>query len=121
MGAIALKILMMIWGNRLLLVPVVAGLSFGSAWVTKGILEEFECANEARVAALKIELANEKTINSNNEALRKAAADDIAVLKIEVQKRTERSNALIEQFKSAGDECSFTDEELARLQKVGEQ
>jgi len=114
MGAIALKILTMIWGNKLLLVPVVAGLAFGSAWVTKGILEEFECANEARVAALQIELANEKTISANNEALRQAADKDIAGLKTEVQKRKERANALIEQFKDSG--CDFTDSELGRLQ-----
>jgi len=117
MGAILLEILKKIWGNKLFLVPVVASLSFGSAWFVKGIIEEFECANEARVAALQIELDNEKTISANNEALRQAADKDIAGLKIEVQRRKERANALIEQFKDSG--CDFTDDELGRLQSVG--
>lgn len=107
-----------ILARQWLALPLVAALSFGSAWVSKGILDEFECANEARVAALKIELANEKTINSNNEALRTAAAKDIASLKIEIQKRKERNNALIEQFKTSG--CDFTDDELERLRGAGE-
>ena len=108
------KIAMTIWGNKFLLVAFVASTSFGSAWLAKGILEEFECANEARVAALKIELANEKTISANNEKLRTAAASDIERLKAENQKRKERNNALIEQFKDSNkDGCSdFTNAEL---------
>jgi len=109
MSIIAMKILRAIWGNPLFLIPVVVALT----WTVKGVVEEFECSAEARVAALQVELANERTIATNNKALRAAAQKDVAGLKIEIQKRKERTNALIEQFKDS--DCSFSDAELNRM------
>ncbi len=109
-------IISFVLGRQWLALPIVAMLAFGSAWFIKGIAEELECANEARVAALKVELANQKTITANNERLRQAADKDVESLKIEIVKRDQRAAALIEQFKDAGKDCQFTDEELKRLE-----
>ncbi len=109
-------ILSFIMSRQWLALPIVAMLAFGSAWFIKGFVEELECANEARVAALRVELDNQKTIAANNERLRQAADKDVAALKIEITKREQRAAALIEQFKDAGKDCQFTDEELKRLE-----
>lgn len=112
----ALTLAKAVWSRPYLLIPLVVA----ATWFVKGVLEEFECANEARVAALQAELKNQQTINANNKALREAAEKDVAGLRIEVEKRKQHANALIEQFKAAGDGCQFTDEELERLKGAGQ-